>query len=378
MVWKGDSRGRLAKSLITLIDQVDAAWPNRQKHSDGSIGDRAHQARPSDHNPGPDKVVEALDITHDVAHGVDTWALAETLRLNRDPRIDYVISNGRVFVGNHGNWNGRRVEPYTWIRYTGSNNHARHVHVSVIEEKMDEVQPWNLKRGDDAPPATPAPPPPKPPGITTDMRRRMMAEILTYEGRFQDGKLQIFIAPDGNPEIGGITKIDHPVVYAKLKALLADQPKLREAVLDYYDEYTDAAQNWTDQAGLEFFLRDSILNRGAKGAAEILQRAVGVEVDHQVGPTTRGALAALPVDTALAKLRTARELYEEIKYGKQNRINRGQWQGLVNRWNKAEARARQYQQEQATNAPPPVVVPPPPIQTAPMSFWDRLRAWFAP
>lgn len=385
MVWKGDSRGRLAKSLITLIDQVDVLYPDREKHSDGSIGDTAHQARPSDHNLGPNRVVEALDVTHDPSHGVDTWYVAETLRLNRDDRIDYVISNGKVFVGKHGMWNGRRVEPYTWIPYAGSNNHARHVHVSVIEDKMDQAQPWNLKRGSDAPKTTPAPEPPKPPGITDDMRRRMMAEILTYEGRFKDGKLQVFIAPDGNPEIGGITKIDHPAVYARLQTLLDQQERLKRAVLDYYDEYTDPAQNWTDRAGIEFFLRDCVLNRGPKGAAQILQMAVKTKIDWQVGPTTRGALAALQFDEALVKLRAAREDYEDIKYGKTFRVARGQWDGLVNRWNKAQVRARQFQAEQTASAPPsPQMTPPPrpapstPFNQSPTgpSLWDRILAWF--
>lgn len=51
MVWKGDARNRLAKSLTTLIDQVDQKFSSRDRHNDGTIGGLAHQQRDSDHNP---------------------------------------------------------------------------------------------------------------------------------------------------------------------------------------------------------------------------------------------------------------------------------------------------------------------------------------
>ena len=97
MVWKGDGNARLAKSLVILIDQVDAQFPVRDRSSDGTLGDTNHQARPSDHNPDGERVVRALDISHDPAHGVDTYRIAEILRVGRDPRIKYVISNRRIF-----------------------------------------------------------------------------------------------------------------------------------------------------------------------------------------------------------------------------------------------------------------------------------------
>jgi hypothetical protein len=131
---------RKAQSLEVLLSQIDAKYPGRSKSSDGWIGDAAHQATKSDHNPNSAGVVQAIDITHDPANGVDTWALAETLRLNRDPRIKYVISNGRIFSS--------VVDPWNWRPYTGANAHAHHVHVSVSDSAhlYDSGGPWKLDR----------------------------------------------------------------------------------------------------------------------------------------------------------------------------------------------------------------------------------------
>lgn len=139
---------RLAKSLATLRDQINAKYPNRSKSDDGTIGDARHQASVSDHNPDSGGVVRAMDITHDPAHGMDTYALAETLRLNRDPRIKYVISNGRIWSSG--------VAPYSWRAYGGSNRHDRHVHISVVADKRaDDTSPWKLDRVSPAIPTFP-------------------------------------------------------------------------------------------------------------------------------------------------------------------------------------------------------------------------------
>jgi hypothetical protein len=135
---------RVAKSLQVLRDQVNAAYPGRRKENDGTIGDAAHQARTSDHNPwvrdGAVGVVTALDITHDPGHGVDTYVMAETLRINRDRRIKYVISNRRIFSS--------QVHPWEWRPYRGPNPHDHHVHISVLADKAiyDDRGPWNLHR----------------------------------------------------------------------------------------------------------------------------------------------------------------------------------------------------------------------------------------
>jgi Putative peptidoglycan binding domain len=151
---------RLAKSLETLRSQINAAFPNRSKTEDGTIGDAAHQAEKSEHNPDKSGVVRAMDITHDPAHGVDTYKLAEWLRTHPDPRILYVISNGRI-------WSSQ-VSPYKWRAYNGSNKHDRHVHVSVVADPKlyDDMRSWNIGQDiegqDPVVPDTPATPAEKP------------------------------------------------------------------------------------------------------------------------------------------------------------------------------------------------------------------------
>lgn len=129
---------RVAKSLLTLRDQVNARWPNRNKENDGTIGDASHQSRQSDHDPDMNGVVTAMDITHDPKSGCDSYALAEVFKASRDPRIKYIISNRKICSS--------EVDPWNWRPYHGANPHDHHVHVSVIDikAKYDDTTPWNL------------------------------------------------------------------------------------------------------------------------------------------------------------------------------------------------------------------------------------------
>jgi len=137
---------RVAKSLLTLRDQVNAKFPNRSKASDGTIGDAAHQSRDSDHNPwvsdGNIGVVTAMDVTHDPAHGCDGNLLAGAIHAARDPRVKYVIFNSRIARSYVKNGN----PPWTWLPYTGQNKHDHHVHISVKAEKAnyDSTTAWLL------------------------------------------------------------------------------------------------------------------------------------------------------------------------------------------------------------------------------------------
>lgn len=128
------AKWRLCKALIQLKSQVDAAHPNRSKKSDGSIGDQAHAARTSDHNPNAQGVVTAIDVTHDPEHGVNGLALAESLKY--DPRVKYLIFAGRIWKARTG----------IWEDYHGTNSHHRHLHISVDADpkSYDSSEEWDL------------------------------------------------------------------------------------------------------------------------------------------------------------------------------------------------------------------------------------------
>lgn len=138
---------RLAKSLDILRQQVNQAWPDRNKASDGTIGDADHRKRTSDHNPWvePPKggIVTALDLTHDPIAGADMHALVDTLIDSRDPRIKYVIWNRRI-------WRSYRNpgQPPAWTPepYRGPNPHTAHAHISVNPNRShyDNDAPWTL------------------------------------------------------------------------------------------------------------------------------------------------------------------------------------------------------------------------------------------
>lgn len=141
------TRPYLANPLQVLRTEYDVAHPGRSRASDGWIGDPAHQARKSDHNPDKHGVVWAIDLTTDGRSGA---ALAEHLRSTKDPRVKYVIHNRRIFAGAAG------PQPWTWRPYNGSNPHTKHVHISAHGNPAD-TRPWGY----------PTPPTPKEPDVLT-------------------------------------------------------------------------------------------------------------------------------------------------------------------------------------------------------------------
>lgn len=140
---------RLAKSLEKIRSQVDAAHPNRSKASDGTLGDSAHARRSSDHNPWvKDKngigVVTAIDITNDPAHGFDVAALVKSIVASKDPRVKYIIHNRQIWRS----YDKPGIPRWTPARYTGSNPHTSHAHISVLPApaQYDNGNAWRIKR----------------------------------------------------------------------------------------------------------------------------------------------------------------------------------------------------------------------------------------
>lgn len=151
---------RLAEAIVRLREQVNKKYPGRRKDSDGTIGDASHASRSSDHNPwvrdGKMGVVTACDITHDPDGGCDAGVLANVLRASRDPRIKYIIWNRQICSS--------ETSPWTWRKYTGSNPHNHHCHISVKSTKAfyDNKADWAMPGIAPVKPTAPPPPPEKP------------------------------------------------------------------------------------------------------------------------------------------------------------------------------------------------------------------------
>lgn len=136
----------LAPSLISLRNELNAAHPNRDKSSDGWIGDASHAARASDHNPDwtAGGVVRAIDVDKD---GIDIDALFRALIA--DDRVEYIIWAGHIAT---------RANGFRWAVYTGPNDHSKHMHVSLRHIKSAEKSgKWGYSPGSVAAPAAPAP-----------------------------------------------------------------------------------------------------------------------------------------------------------------------------------------------------------------------------
>jgi hypothetical protein len=149
---------RVAKALEQMRKQFNERSPNRNKSSDGTIGDAAHQSRDSDHNPwiqdSGTGVVSALDITNDPKNGIDVHSIARYMTQpgRRDRRIKYIISNREICSST--------TQPWVWRKYTGSNPHTVHAHWSVNSTKShyDDATPWDLFSDQPPKPTEPLPP----------------------------------------------------------------------------------------------------------------------------------------------------------------------------------------------------------------------------
>jgi len=118
---------KLCKAGQQLREQIDDAFPDRDRTSDGWLGDAKHAARKSHHNPDASGIVRAIDIDADLrSHASEAFDLADQLRLlaRSDKRISYIIFNGKI-----ASWKLN----YAWRPYKGINPHKKHIHCSFTK-----------------------------------------------------------------------------------------------------------------------------------------------------------------------------------------------------------------------------------------------------
>ena len=164
--------------------------------------------------------------------------------------------------------------------------------------------------------------------VDSEARRDGSGRLLAYQLPAGDG--------GGKYEVAGINDRYHPAAVKELMALLnAGQHQAAEVSAKHYIlSYTDVVRGWHSSPAVEAYLRDSAFNRGPGGAAKILQRALGVQIDGSVGPVTKAAAAKVPSAKMLLDLRKARESYE-LAIAPPVGARKKFWNGLQSRWDKA-------------------------------------------
>jgi hypothetical protein len=116
----------LSASANNLRNQINKKFPNRDKKSDGWIGDTRHQAEKSDHNPDPlTGYVRAIDVDDD---GIPAYNLAvelvELAKANKDGgTLSYVIWDKKIASKGKG---------WVWRKYDGADPHTNHIHISFL------------------------------------------------------------------------------------------------------------------------------------------------------------------------------------------------------------------------------------------------------
>ena len=184
---------------------------------------------------------------------------------------------------------------------------------------------------------------------TPKQRRAMAAAIIDFEARRDSkGRLKIYELPAGDGggsyEVAGINdRYNKETVDVLVSMIREGRYDDAEALAEnYIADDTDRAGSWTSIPAIEFYLRDSVFNRGRGGGARILQRALGVKDDGAVGKITRDAVKVAEADpkALLQKLRDAREQYERDVVHRDERSKF--WKGLVNRWNNALTAAKTF------------------------------------
>ena len=116
-------------AAIAVLRQATALAPSRMKASDGLLPSQAHikQSPNSDHNTGL-----AVDLTHDPKKGIDCVDIFE--KVKEDKRVEYLIFQGKI-------WSKARAKEGN-RKYTGSNPHNKHLHISIKPELSKDTSPW--------------------------------------------------------------------------------------------------------------------------------------------------------------------------------------------------------------------------------------------
>ncbi|MEU1602693.1 hypothetical protein [Micromonospora matsumotoense] len=200
------------KALTNFRTAVNEKYPKRDKTSDGTIGDEAHQGTNSDHNPDPDGSVDAWDMDVDLRSTDDAAAIEELKKVfQAHESSQYWIHNRKIANRSDG-----------WVRrdYTGKNPHDKHVHWNTRESHEDSNKPWNIKGVDDM--------------FEQEDRDKLNVvhrELTRLHGAFPIGQAYLRLAV-GKDDAEGAKPVTHPSLKSlgeALTALKADVAAIKAA-----------------------------------------------------------------------------------------------------------------------------------------------------
>jgi hypothetical protein len=145
----------LVPCLVALRGEFNAIAPERDKTTDGSIGDLAHRKTNSDHNPDEESdalrdhdadsknEVHAIDVDKDLR--VPDLSMEEVVqhlvrrcRSGAEKRLRYIIYNRRI-------WSP--IDDWAQRPYSGANAHTAHAHFSASYDTRHEsdTSTWHLE-----------------------------------------------------------------------------------------------------------------------------------------------------------------------------------------------------------------------------------------
>lgn len=150
---------RVAASVLTLRKQLQAYAPRAVPPATpisawGTIGDVFHDPT-SDHAPkdfpgwGND-IVTAGDFPNRPDLGLNIYQVFESIRLSRDRRVKYMISNDRIC----SSYATKVRKAWEWGPYNPNDpnrdRHYDHGHMSVVgDARADGTQPWQITKEDE-------------------------------------------------------------------------------------------------------------------------------------------------------------------------------------------------------------------------------------
>ncbi len=130
----------LSKAAETLRDQINGAFLDRSRKSDGWAADLRHQLRgKSDHIPDSKTgVVRAIDVDARLSDDKGASAyLADQIR-------QYAKSNGRISYVIHLGKIASPILNYKWRVYRGYNPHNHHIHISFRKNQDNNSEFFDI------------------------------------------------------------------------------------------------------------------------------------------------------------------------------------------------------------------------------------------